>query len=344
MFRPSARSVYLALALGLPSLAGCTTFLARQMVQAPNKLQTPPEKQPKLAVFFDQVRNQDFSRTAMVPVGPPPADLSIAVMPPGNADAEYHASVTRHEASMQFQPGKLRRYSSRPMGTIVLLPAFQNGKFMMLPWASVLAKAGYQCVLVDLRGEGLSTGNWITWGDVESRDVQQLIRWLNTRNIVYGPLVLMGVSYGATVALRAAALDSQVRAVVAIEPFMNAVDVIHRGGRIMYLMLSYFVSNARMDEAVKAADRLADTRLEAATALPAASSLDIPVLYIYGGKDRFVPATDQQELISATRHAEHLGIPAANHMTLPIEFPKYQQPVLDWLARTLNNESAPPPR
>src|SRR5574337_1916461 len=78
VFRPSARSVYLALALGLPSLAGCTTFLARQMVQAPNKLQTPPEKQPKLAVFFDQVRNQDFSRTAMVPVGPPPADLSIA--------------------------------------------------------------------------------------------------------------------------------------------------------------------------------------------------------------------------------------------------------------------------
>lgn len=344
MFSPSARFVCLALALALPCLDGCTSFLARQMVEAPNKLQTPPEQQPEIAAFFDQVRDQDFSRTDMVPVGPPPAQLSIAVMPPGDANMEYHTDITKHQASVHFKPGKLQRYSSRPKGTIVLLPAFQNGKFMMLPWAFVLAKAGYQCVLVDLRGEGLSTGNWITWGNVESRDVQQLIHWLYAQNIVYGPLVLMGVSYGASVALRAAALDSQVKAVVAIEPFVNAVDVIHRGGRIMFPTLSHFVSAARMDEAVKEADQLADTRLETATALPAASSLNIPVMYIYGGKDQFVPATDQQELISATRHTEHLGIPAANHMTLPIEFPKYQQPVLGWLARTLNNGSAPPPR
>ncbi|MDE2023032.1 MAG: hypothetical protein KGJ18_02365, partial [Gammaproteobacteria bacterium] len=99
-----------------------------------------------------------------------------------------------------------------------------------------------------------------------------------------------------------------------------------------------------LDDAIKEADQLADTRLEAATALPAASSLDIPVLYIYGGKDHFVPAAGQEELISATRHADHLGIADANHMTLPIEFPKYQQQVLDWLAKAINNESAPHPK
>lgn len=240
------------LLFGLPAylaaLTGCTTYLARQMVEAPNRLQTPAEEQPQVAAFINQIRVDDFSRTAMVSVGPPPAQLSVAVLPPGNADLKYHAVIKTHSASFAFHAGKLQPYLAPPNATIILLPAFQNDKFMMLPWGFVLAKAGYQCVLVDLRGEGLSTGRWVTWGNVESRDIHQLIQWLNTRNLISGPLVLMGVSYGASVALRAAALDPQVAGVIAIEPFVNAVDVIKRGGRRMFPHLSYFVSQARLNE------------------------------------------------------------------------------------------------
>lgn len=318
------------------SLNGCTSYIAHQIVEAPNKLQTPAEKQPKLAAFINQIRDQDFSRTAMVPVGPPPAMLSIAVVPPGNAGMEYHAEITQHRAEVQFKPGKLRRYSASPKATIVLLPAFQNGKFMMLPWAFTLARQGYQCVLVDLRGEGLSTGDWVTWGNVESRDVQQLIHWLNSRNIVVGPLVLIGVSYGASVALRTAALDSQVKAVVAIEPFVNAVDIIKRGGRIMHPTLSHFISEAYMDAAIHEADVLADTKLESAITLPAVRALNIPVLYIYGAEDRFIPENEAQQLAANTRNARYLSIAGMNHLSLPFAMQRYQQQVLDWLTQVLN--------
>jgi len=329
----------------LVALSGCTTYLARQMVEAPNRLQTPAEKNPEIAAFLNRIRDDDFSRTAMVPVGPPPAQLSIAVLPPGNADMQYEFKLADHTASMHFTAQPLQRYRALPKGTIILLPAFQNGKFMMLPWAFVFAKAGYQCVLVDLRGEGLSTGDWVTWGNVESADITQLIQWLNARNIVAGPLVLMGVSYGASVALRAAALAPQVKAVVAVEPFVNAVDVIRHGGRIMFPTLGFFVSDVRLDEAIQKASQLANTNLEAASVLPAAAALDIPVLYIHAEKDRFVPTEEEQILVSATRDADYIVIPDANHLALPIEFPKYQQRVLNWLAtKALNNESAPRPK
>lgn len=317
------------------ALTGCSSYIAHQIVEAPNKLQTPAEKQPKLAAFINQIRDQDFSRTAMVPVGPPPAELSIAVVPPGNAGMVYRAEITQHQAEAQFMPGKLRRYSGIPKATLVLLPAFQNDKFMMLPWAFKLAQQGYQCVLVDLRGEGLSTGDWVTWGNIESRDVQQLIHWLNSRNIVAGPLVLMGVSYGASVALRAAALDSQVKAVVAIEPFVTAIDVIKRGGRIMHPTLSRFISNAGMDEAIHEADNLADTRLESATMLPAVRALKIPVLYIHGAEDHFIPEKEARNLAANTRNARYISVPGMNHLSLPFAMQKYQQQVLDWLAQVL---------
>lgn len=318
------------------SLTGCTSYIAHQIVEAPNKLQTPAEKQPKLAAFINQIRDQDFSRTAMVPVGPPPAELSIAVVPPGNAGMEYNAKITQHRAEVQFKPGKLQRYSGNPKATIVLLPTFQNGKFMMLPWAFTLTQQGYQCVLVDLRGEGLSTGDWVTWGNVESRDVQQLTRWLNSRNIVAGPLVLVGVSYGASVALRAAALDSQVKAVGAIEPFVNAVDVIKRGGRITHPRLSLFISDASMDAAIHEADILADTRLENASTLPAVRALSVPVLYIYGAEDRFIPEKEAQQLAANTRNARYISIAGVNHLSLPFAMQKYQQQVLDWLTQVLH--------
>ncbi|MGH8398430.1 MAG: alpha/beta hydrolase [Gammaproteobacteria bacterium] len=340
----SPRCAFILLLVYTYSLAGCSSYIAHQMVEAPNRLQTPIEKQPDVAAYLIKIGDQDFTRTAMVPVGPPPANLSIAVLPSGNADMEYHTEVTKHHVSMNFKIGPFRRYSIQPKGTIILLPAFQNGKFMMLPWAFILAQQGYQCVLVDLRGEGLSTGDWVTWGNVESRDVHQLIEWLDTRNVIAGPLVLMGVSYGASVALRTAALDSQVKAVVAIEPFVNAVDVIKRGGPIMYPTLSHFVSDASIDKAIKQADKLADTKLGNASTLPAARQLEIPVLYVHGDKDRFIPDAEFQQLIAVTNDAQLIRIADANHMTLPIEIQKYQQPVLLWLDAKLNSGPAPHPK
>ncbi|MGH8280500.1 MAG: alpha/beta hydrolase [Gammaproteobacteria bacterium] len=337
----TVRCTLVLLTASLAGLSGCSSYIAHQIVEAPNRLQTPVEKQMRVATFLETLDLQDFSRTARVPVGPPPAMLSIAVLPPGNAGLEYTTQVTKHHASFNFHMDALQAYAAKPKGTIVLLPAFQNGKYMMLPWAFVLAKQGYQCVLVDLRGEGLSTGDWVTWGNVESRDVEQLIQWLDARNIVAGPLVLMGVSYGASMALRSAALDAQVRAVVAIEPFVNAVDVIKRGGRLMFPTLSHFVSDAQLNRAIEQADKLAATRLENASTLPAARRLTIPVLYVHADEDRFIPEKEFQQLVAATNDAQLIRIADANHITLPIEMQRYQQAVLNWLAVKLNTESAP---
>lgn len=321
----------------LCTLTACTSYIAHQIVEAPNRLQTPAEKQPDVAAYLGRLSAQDFSRTAMVPVGPPSAELSVAVLPPGNANMVYHAEIGKHQFDIHFEVNTLQRYSSSPKGTIVLLPSFQDSKFTLLPWAFVFAKAGYQCVLVDLRGEGLSTGEWITWGNTESRDVIQLIQWLNSRNIVAGPLVLMGVSYGASVALRAAALDSQVKAVVAIEPFVNAVDVIKRGGRVLHPTLSRFVSNAEIDKAIHEADILAGTKLESANTLSAARMLNIPVLYIHGSKDRFILEPEARQLTANTKDSRYISVMGAYHITLPIEMPKYRQQVLNWLLTELQS-------
>ncbi len=92
----------------------------------------------------------------------------------------------------------------------------------MTPWAIRLAQAGYRCAVLDLRGQGVSTGKHISFGAFEARDVSAVIDDLGRRGWDVSRVGLLGVSYGASVALLTAGRDTRVKTVVAFEPFASA--------------------------------------------------------------------------------------------------------------------------
>jgi pimeloyl-ACP methyl ester carboxylesterase len=64
-----------------------------------------------------------------------------------------------------------------PHSTIILLHGYGENKYTMVPWAFALGKAGYRTVLVDFRGHGASTGQYTTYGILETRDIEQLLHF-----------------------------------------------------------------------------------------------------------------------------------------------------------------------
>ena len=107
-------------------------------------------------------------------------------------------------------------------GTILFLHGLALQKETCGFWAYQIAAAGYRAVLVDLRGHGQSTGDWLTYGVVESRDIVRVIDRLDEKGLLAGKVGLFGESYGAAVALQTAARDDRVRAVVALAAFFPA--------------------------------------------------------------------------------------------------------------------------
>ncbi len=99
-----------------------------------------------------------------------------------------------------------------PRGTVFVLHGIRDRKDSMLGWGRGLAQAGYRAVLVDARGHGRSSGDFLTYGVVESRDLSQVLDALEAQGLAAGRVGVMGVSYGASTAIEWAGAEPRVAA------------------------------------------------------------------------------------------------------------------------------------
>ena len=223
----------LALALA-GALSACTPsgFVARQLARAPNTFPQAVAPEPRVYYTFPG----EF--TERVPlqwatVGEPPVTLAYRVLPP--ADYGLQVVVTNHASPSGLRPfyrilatvpGDPLPSSSRPRGTVVLLHGYGLSQDSMIPWALQLGSAGWRCVLVDLRGHGESNGRRIYFGIREAADLRELLDELKRRDQVTAPIAVLGVSYGAAVAIRWTLMDGRVALTIAMTPYGRLGDAV----------------------------------------------------------------------------------------------------------------------
>ena len=90
--------------------------------------------------------------------------------------------------------------------TVVLFHGHGACKSGLLSEAKIFHELGCECLLVDFRGGGGSTGDRCTFGVAEARDVAAAVTWLRQRNSRL-PIVLYGQSMGSAAILRAVGID-----------------------------------------------------------------------------------------------------------------------------------------
>ena len=209
----------------------------------------------------------------------------------------------------------------------MILHGYSVQKETMIPWAFLLAEAGYRAVLVDLRGHGQSTGQNFSCGKYETSDLVQLLDYLSEQEICKGPIGVLGLSFGADLALQWAARDARVKTVVAIAPYNRPEEAFVRFAKEMKVPVS-----AR---ALEAALGLVASKLELNWAdlsgEKAARRISEPVLLIGGEKDMISPPADLLEIKqAAAAGTKVLLIPEANHFVIGFWFHEIAEPVKEW--------------
>ena len=170
---------------------------------------------------------------------------------------------------------------------------------------------GHNVLLVYQRSHGESEGGSITFGDKESRDVLSWVGYVSERFGREHPIVLTGISMGASTVLLASALEmpGNVRCVVADCPYSSPKEIIKRTVKGMHLPPSLVYPFIRLGGKI-----FARFDPSAVSCVRAAASSRLPILLIHGDADGFVPRSMSDEIYAAhTGRMDYRVFPNADH-------------------------------
>jgi pimeloyl-ACP methyl ester carboxylesterase len=197
--------------------------------------------------------------------------------------------------------------------TVILLHGFAEPPgSVRSPRVAPLTRAGWNVAALDLRGYGQSGGLYASFGGREAGDVHAWIEHISKSPdaaAAFTP-VLWGRSMGAAIALRAAAEDPRVRALVLESPMVDldeALAVWFRKRRLPFAHLLARLVTAR-------ASKLAGVSLIRPRPLDLAPRVQCPVLILHGADDSLVSSSLARRLAEAFPGAPRfIEVPGAGH-------------------------------
>ena len=215
--------------------------------------------------------------------------------------------------------------------TILLFHGYRSdGRFDFACAVKFYIEMGLNVLVVDQRGNGESEGKLITFGIKERRDA---VTWAEFINQKYEPknIFLSGVSMGATTVMMAANLDlpENVRGIIADCGFTAAPDIIKKVARqafkinadpilpVLNVMCKIF---GKFD-------------LYETTTVKALSESDIPIFFIHGKKDGFVPCEMTEISHKAARAEKYIClVEEADHgISFLVDTDNIQKQIFDFV-------------
>jgi pimeloyl-ACP methyl ester carboxylesterase len=187
-------------------------------------------------------------------------------------------------------------------GTIIFLHGVADNRSSGIGVAQRFTARGFDVVAYDSRANGESGGDACTYGYYEKRDLSRVIDSIAAR-----PIVLLGHSLGAAVALQTAAGDERVAAVIAAETFSDLRTIARDRAPFM-------LSEALLNRAFAHAEALARFKVDDVSPVTAAGRIRVPVLLIHGDADRETPPDHSRRVFAALTGPKRLIIvPEAGH-------------------------------
>ena len=171
---------------------------------------------------------------------------------------------------------------------------------------------GCSVLFAEQRGQNGSDGEYMTFGHMERYDCLEWISWVNKRTEKQYPIYLVGLSMGASTVLMAAGLDlpENTKGVIADCGFTSAYEiwrhVVRDNMKLSYRLRDHMVDRICMKKI--------HTNARDISTVTAMKNAEIPILFIHGTEDTFVPIRMTYENYKACRAPKELLIvPGAIH-------------------------------
>jgi len=192
--------------------------------------------------------------------------------------------------------------SAPPRATIVYLHGIADNRVSATGVIQRFLARGFDVVAYDSRAHGASGGEVCTYGFFEKQDLHLVIDALGA-----GPVVLIGTSLGAAVALQEAAGDRRVAAIVAAETFSDLRTVARERA-------PFFLTSSVIAQAFSLAERDGHFLVDEVSPVEAAAHLRMPVLLLHGAEDHDTPPAHSERVFAALGGPKQLVlVPGAHH-------------------------------
>lgn len=174
-------------------------------------------------------------------------------------------------------------------------------------------KNNWNILLVDERAHGKSESNTITFGIKERYDVKEWVKFINNHFEKEKIIILAGVSMGASNILMASSMNlpPNVKAIIADCSYTSPKSIIKKIIMDMKLPVMIMYPFSKLSALI-----IGHFKLEETSAIESVTQTNIPILFIHGEKDTFVPVQMCYELYKACKSKKKLAIiPDAGHAT-----------------------------
>jgi pimeloyl-ACP methyl ester carboxylesterase len=183
----------------------------------------------------------------------------------------------------------------QPRGTVLMIHGLWDSKALLLPLARKLAKAGFNCVLPDVRCHGWSTGRFVTYGYHEKHDLTAVMRSLAGEGLAVSPTYVLGFSVGGGIAPQFAAIWPDCRGLMLLAPVASARLIMRR----MLKFAAPFKGDAACQRIIDRAGEIGHFDVDAASAIEAARSITCPAVVMHGLLDHTVPSAHGKAIFDA---------------------------------------------
>jgi pimeloyl-ACP methyl ester carboxylesterase len=222
---------------------------------------------------------------------------------------------------------------SKPLGTILLTHGVFHNREQVLNRAVFLVGKGYQVLVFDQRGNGLSGNSPVSGGLLEAGDFPACAKYLADRRWVRQPLIYFGFSLGAISALRAGVSIQYAQAIVADSPLPNLKSYVSRRTiGAPFAWLPGFLGSCLKAYDLKTGLALTENDLDL---MPVVKQIkNLPVLYITGERDDLARPEEVQQLFAHTPspHRRLVYIPEAGHEETFTKYPiVYEKSLMEFL-------------
>jgi pimeloyl-ACP methyl ester carboxylesterase len=187
-------------------------------------------------------------------------------------------------------------------GTVVYLHGIADNRDSSIGVVRRFTAQGLDVVAYDSRAHGASEGNLCTYGYYEKEDLRRVIDTISP-----GPLVLMGTSLGAAVALQEAATDDRVFGVIAAEVFSDLETIARERA-------PSFFPGPLIAEAFRIVEQRGAFAVRDVSPVRAATTIRVPVLLIHGEDDVLTRPDHSRRVFAALAGRKRLLlVPGAGH-------------------------------
>lgn len=198
------------------------------------------------------------------------------------------------------------------------------------PLAEAMAKEGCSLLLIDQRAQGGSGGKYMSMGILERRDCLSWVKWMEQQEMSALPVYLYGMSMGAAAVLMASGdkLYPCIKGIIADCGFTDSYDMLLRTGKAKLKL----VGGVTMKHLRALCKKRCGFDFAEYTARDAMGRCKVPVLFIHGRADDFVPYEMTVDNYEACRSEKRLLlVDGAGHCMSYLTAPeKYMEAVREF--------------